>query len=274
MTRLSTLSNVSHPSPHEILLWTLPHLLDISYGGGLHPATSVCSTVPPLHRYLVHMDGLQDHFLSRSESFPVRRLPDMYSTDRRSSLLAQRHPCSRSLAFSNAACGCGFTCSCATSPTKHAAVTKTNSTTRGVLFRLEGFLNPGPSLCAGLPSYSAYFCRRSTTRISFSQPSASWPSHSHTMSWAHLALSLEKLSVLPEDIPLSKLVPQQSLVCHVIFGREGLLFGSRVAHHRQALTMRWTSYPSPPSSSAESSFSLQSKRKTLLMSKETKQWVA
>jgi hypothetical protein len=32
---------------------------------------------------------------------------------------------------------------------------------------------------------------------------------------------LEKLSVLPEDIPLSKLVPQQLLVCHVIFGSEG-----------------------------------------------------
>ena len=195
MTRLSTLSNVSHPSLHELLLlWTLSYLLDISYGGGLYPATSVCSAVPSLHCYPVHMDGLQDNFLSHSES-SARRLLHMCSVDRRWSLLAQRHPCSHSLAFPNAAYGCGFTCSCATYPTKHAASTKTNSTIRGVLFRLGGFLNPMPSLYAGLPSYSACFCRQSTTRISFPQPLASWPSHSHTMSWAHLALSLEKLSV-------------------------------------------------------------------------------
>jgi len=167
------------------------------------------------------MDGLQDHFLSHSESFSARRLLCVVSIGRRLSLPAQRHPCSHSPAFPNAAYGCGFTSSCVTYPIKHAAAKKTNSTIRGVLFRLEGFLNPMPSPYAGLPSYSAYSCRQSTTRISFSQPSASWPSHSHTTSWAHLAPLLEKLSVLPEDIPLSKSAPQQLLVCHVILGREG-----------------------------------------------------
>jgi hypothetical protein len=231
MTRLSTLSNISPPSLHEFLLWILTHLLFASYGPGLHPASSVCSAVPSLHCSLVHMDGLQDHFLSHSESSSARRLLYMCSIDRRSSLLVQRHPCSRSPAFTNAAYGCGFTCSCATYPIKHAAATKTDSTTRGVLFRLGGFVNPELSLCAGLLSYSASFCRQSTTRISFSQPSASWPSHSHTMSWAHLALSLEKLSVLPEDIPLSKLALQQLWVCQVILRKGGLLFGSLIAHH-------------------------------------------
>ena len=221
MTRLSTLSNIPPPSLHELLLWVLTHLLFVSYGLGPHPATSVCSAVPSLHCYLVHMDGLQDHFLSHSESFSARRLLYMCSIDRRLSLLVPRHPCSRSLAFTNAAYGCGFTYSCATYPIKHAAATKTNSTTRGVLFRLGGFLNPKLSLCAGLLSYSAYFCRQSTTRISFSQPSASWPSHSHTTSWAHLALSLEKLSVLPGGIPLSKLVLQQFWVCRVVLGNDG-----------------------------------------------------
>jgi hypothetical protein len=225
----SSLSNISPLSLHEFLLWIITHLLFSSYGLGLHPATSVRSAVPSLHCYLVHMDGLQDDFLSHSES-SAWRLLYMCSIDRRLSLLVQRHPCSRPLAFTDAAYGCGFTCSCATYPIKHAASTKTNSTTRGVLFRLGGFLNAELSLCAGLLSYSASFCRRSTTRISFSQPSASWPSHSHTMSWVHLALSLEKLSVLPEDISLSKLALQRSWVRQVVLGKKRL-FGSRIAHH-------------------------------------------
>jgi hypothetical protein len=73
MTWLSTLSNISPPSLHELLLWVLAHLLVISYGLGLHPAPSVRSAVPSLHGYLVYMDGLQDHFLSHSESFSARR---------------------------------------------------------------------------------------------------------------------------------------------------------------------------------------------------------
>lgn len=144
----------------------------------------------------------------------------MCSVECRRSLLAQQRLCSHSRASSSAAYGCGSTSSCVTYPTKHAAVMKTRSTIRGALSRLRGFLNPKQSPCAGLPSFSAYFCRRSTTKISFSQPSASWPPHSRTTSWAHLAPSLEKLFVLPQDMPLSKLALRQSSVCYVTSDRE------------------------------------------------------
>lgn len=144
----------------------------------------------------------------------------MCSVDCRRSSLAQPRRCSHSLASSSAAYGCGSTNSCVTCPTKHAAVMKTKSTIRGALSRLRGFLNPKQSPCAGPPSFSAYFCRRSTTRISFSQRSASWPPHSHTTSWVHRAPSSEKHFVPPQDMRLSKLALLQSSVCYVTSDRE------------------------------------------------------
>jgi hypothetical protein len=47
------------------------------------------------------------------------------------------------------------------------------------------------------------------------------------MSWAHLALSSEKLSVLPQDIPLSKLALRQSWVCQVILEARSGFFSVR-----------------------------------------------
>jgi len=145
----------------------------------------------------------------------------MCSVECRRSLLAQQRLCSHSLASSSAAYG--STSSCVMYPTKHAAVMKTKSTIRGALSLRRGFLNPKQSPCAGLPSFSAYFYHRSTTRISFSQPSASWPPHSRTTSWAHLAPSLEKLFVPPQDMLLSKLALRQSSVCYVTSDRESFL---------------------------------------------------
>jgi hypothetical protein len=220
MTSLFTSSNIPHPSLHEHLLWILPHILDTYHGGRLHSTTPVCGAVPYLHCYVVHMDGLQDHLLSRSKSSSARGFLYRCSVECRRSLLPQQHPCSHSLVFFTAVYGCGSTCSCATYPTKHAAMMRTKSTIHGALSRLRGFLSPKPSPCVGPPSFSAYFCRRSTTRISFSQPSASWPPHSRTTSWVHLAPSLEKLFVLPQDTPVSKLALRQSSVCYVTLGRE------------------------------------------------------
>jgi hypothetical protein len=220
MTSLVTPLSIPHPSLHEHLLWITPHLLDTFHGGRLHSATSVRSAVSSLHCYFVHMDGLQDHFFSHCKS-SVRGFLYICSVWCRPSLHAQQHLCDHSLVFSSAACGCGSTSSCATYPTKHAAVMKTKSTIHGALSRLSGFLNPEPSPCAGLQLFSAYFCRRSTTRISFSQHSASWPPHSRMTSWAHLAPSSEKLSVLPQDMPPSKSALRQSSVCYVTLSGEG-----------------------------------------------------
>jgi len=201
MTRLVTLSNVPHPSLYEHLLCVLflPRHLDSLHGGTLYSATFVCSTVSPPHRHVVYMDGLQDHFLSHSESISVQPFLDMCSMERRQSLPAQQHPYSHSLVCFTAVCGCGFTNSCATYPTKRGAARKTNSTVRGALFPLGESLNRKPSPCAGLPFYSACFSPRSTTRISFSQRRASWPPHSHMMNSALQVTLLEKLSVPLQD---------------------------------------------------------------------------
>jgi hypothetical protein len=228
MTSLVTSSSIPHPSLHEHLLWILPHLLDTHHGSRLHSATPVGSAVPYIHCYFVHMDRLQDHLLSRGKYYAVRGCLYRHSVESRRSLLPQQHLCSHSPVFSSAAYGCGSIYSCATFPTKHAATMRTKSTIHGALSRLRGFLNPKPSPCVGLPSFSAYFCRRSTTQISFSQPSASWLPHSRTTSWAHLAPSLEKLSVLLRDTPLLKLVLRQSLVCYVTHGQRNLLFASQM----------------------------------------------
>jgi len=68
MTGLVTLSNVPHPSLYEHLLCVLvlSRHLDSPHGGTLSSATLVRSTVSPLHRHVVYMDGLQDYFLSHN----------------------------------------------------------------------------------------------------------------------------------------------------------------------------------------------------------------
>ena len=73
MTSLVTPSNTSHPSLHEHLLWIILHLLDTYHGGRLHSATSVRSAVSSLYCHFVHMDRLQDHFLSHSKFLSAHR---------------------------------------------------------------------------------------------------------------------------------------------------------------------------------------------------------
>ena len=61
----------NHLSPHEDLLGVLPRFPEFHQGGGFHSATYLRSAVPPLHRYIVYLDRLQDRFPSHSASFSL-----------------------------------------------------------------------------------------------------------------------------------------------------------------------------------------------------------